>query len=73
MNFTFFWFHSYATQIPPVFTQQYAREQRISEDNRSKDAQRLAQLNSIKNVVVAYGWSKVSTDPVVLLSLSDGL
>ncbi|KAF8060188.1 hypothetical protein FPV67DRAFT_1674151 [Lyophyllum atratum] len=48
----------YASQMPPVFTQQYAQEQVIEEHRRAADAERLANIQRAKDHVIGYGWAK---------------
>ncbi|KAF8057808.1 hypothetical protein FPV67DRAFT_1401177, partial [Lyophyllum atratum] len=53
------------SQMPPVFTQQYAQEQVIEEHRRAADAERLANIQRAKDHVIGYGWAKSGEAPTV--------
>ena len=49
----------YASQMPPVFTQQYAQEQELAEQHRLLDAEWLVNTQHACHHVLAYCWPKV--------------
>ena len=55
----------YVSQMPAIFTEQYAREQGLAESRRKADATRLATAEHSRNQVIAYGWRSDGTEPTV--------
>lgn len=55
----------YVSQMPAIFTEQYAREQELAESRRRADAARLATLECSKNQVITYGWQSNGAEPTV--------
>jgi hypothetical protein len=51
--------------MPPIFTEQWQREQEIAEENRKRNAQRLADSTKAKHGVVVYAWSEDGSPPTV--------
>jgi len=51
--------------MPPIFTEQWQREQELAEENRKRDAQRLADSAKAKHGVVVYAWSEDGKPPTV--------
>jgi hypothetical protein len=55
----------YISQMPPVFTEQYAQEQDLAEKRRKAEAERLDAIAKAKHRVVAYSWIHNSEEPTV--------
>ena len=51
--------------MPPIFTDQWRREQELAEKNRERDAQCLANASKAKHGVVIYAWSEDGRPPTV--------
>jgi hypothetical protein len=49
----------YASQMTAAFTQQYADKYVLEEQQRTVDAERLANIEKAKNHVIIYVWPKV--------------
>ena len=49
----------------PIFTEQWQREQELAEENRKRDAQRLADSTKAKHGVAVYAWSEDGKPPTV--------
>lgn len=56
----------HASQMPVVFTEQYALEQAIEEHCRAVDVECLANIQKAKDHIIRYGWVKVSLTDVLL-------
>ena len=50
----------HASHILPVFTEQWATEHSLREEQRKKDAEKLANLQKSKHTVFVYAWIQVS-------------
>ncbi|KAG6915505.1 hypothetical protein DXG01_011153 [Tephrocybe rancida] len=55
----------YASQMPPVFTQQYAIEQEINEWNRNKVAAKNTAIRKAKNSMIVFGWGQDGVESTV--------
>lgn len=55
----------YVSQMPAIFTAQYAREQELAESRRRADSARLATLEHSRNQVITYGWQRDGVEPTV--------
>lgn len=55
----------YASHMPPIFTEQWRREQEIAELKRQRDAQQLENASQSKHGVVVYAWSKDNEPPSI--------
>lgn len=49
----------HASHMAPVFTEQWATEQRIREEHRKQAARRLIQAQRVKHTVYVYVWDRV--------------
>jgi hypothetical protein len=49
----------FASQMPSIFTEQIAKEEKLREKRRLADAERIARTVDVKNGVIVYGWHKV--------------
>ncbi|KAG6824017.1 hypothetical protein H0H92_008255, partial [Tricholoma furcatifolium] len=49
----------YASHMPPIFTEQWEREQQLREERRCADAARIEGVKRAKHTVVVYAWSEV--------------
>lgn len=62
--------------MPPIFTDQYAREQRLQEEKRSRDAERISNLKKSEQGVLVYAFYEVRLMSMawisMLTSLKDG-
>ena len=61
----------HASHMAPVFTEQWATEQRIREENRTHVARRLAHAQKVKQTVYVYVWDQVRFYSILLYTLSD--
>ena len=55
----------YTSQMPPILTNQIAKEQALCEEQRSLEAQRIANLQKAKHHVIVYCWHTVHLIPNV--------
>jgi hypothetical protein len=49
----------HASQMTAVFTEHYARQQALEEQQRAADAERIANIEKVKSHVIIYAWQKV--------------
>jgi hypothetical protein len=49
----------HASQMTAVFTEHYARQQALEEQQRAADAERIANVEKVKSHVIIYAWQKV--------------
>jgi hypothetical protein len=49
----------HASQMTAVFTEHYARQQALEEQQRAADAERIANIEKLKSHVIIYAWQKV--------------
>ncbi|KAG6805813.1 hypothetical protein H0H92_013904, partial [Tricholoma furcatifolium] len=52
--------------MPPIFTEQWEREQQLREERRCADAARIEGVKRAKHTVVVYAWSEESSPPTIM-------
>ncbi|KAH7926698.1 hypothetical protein BV22DRAFT_1127940 [Leucogyrophana mollusca] len=55
----------YATQMPPAFTAQNAREEEIEEEQRQRDREQIQAAQRAKNNVLTYAWTEDGLVPMI--------
>jgi hypothetical protein len=60
----------YASQMPAIFTSQFAVQQRLEEEKRQNEAERLANIKRTSQEVIVHVWSVVCRILHVLLGIS---
>jgi hypothetical protein len=55
----------YISQMPPIFTEQYAQEQDLAEKRCKAEAERLGAIAKAKHCIVAHAWIHNSEEPTV--------
>jgi hypothetical protein len=49
----------FASHMSPIFTEQWATEQRLREEQRKRDSARLRNLRKTKDTILVYAWVQV--------------
>jgi hypothetical protein len=61
---------THASHMLPVFTERWAMEHSLREDQRKRDAEKLGNLQKTKHTVFVYAWLQVSSSESHLISCS---